>query len=59
MREYFPVILVSSYEYFSFRNKLDQSSSTYNDHGNGSRVGRSGCSNQASSNEDSNSTVRK
>ena len=30
--------------FFSFQHKLHQSPNTYNDHGNGSRVGLSGCS---------------
>ena len=31
--------------FFSFQHKLHQSIKTYNYHGNGSTVGRSGCSN--------------
>ena len=31
--------------FFSFQHKLHQSTNTYNYHGNGSTVGRSGCSN--------------
>ena len=31
--------------FYSFQDKLHQSTNTYNYHGNGSKVGRSGCSN--------------
>ena len=43
MKEYFSVILYRLF--FSFQHKLHQSTNIYDYHGNGSTVGRSGCSN--------------
>ena len=73
MKDCFPVILYLQ-GFFSFYHKLHQSPNGYNDHENGSGGGRpcpSGCTDHdesfgygindksVSSNEDSNSTVRK
>ena len=47
MKEYSSVILYSYVFFvcFLFQHKLYQSTNTFNYHGNGSTVGRSGCSN--------------
>ena len=45
MKEYFSVILFIHMLFFSFQHKLHQSTNTHNYHGNGSTLGRSGCSN--------------
>ena len=49
MKEYFSVIFHSyvfvCLFFFSFQNKLHQSTNAYIYHGNGRKVGRSGCSN--------------
>ena len=42
MKEHFPAILCSYVLFFLFQQILHQITNTYNDDGNGNRVGRSG-----------------